>query len=139
MRNVRVGRIDADYRRKSPEAGGCVERGSHGRISQCKPERGFERLDHEAQIRHDADSKNETRIARNYDFWVICALIRVYPRPVLKPATYFAASAVSIAARNSGASGVTLLGKNATILPSRPITYLLKFHAGRLPEVPRYP
>ena len=48
-----------------------------------------------------------------------------------------AVSALSMAAFSSGDSGVTLLGKKATILPSFPMTYLLKFHAGRLPELPR--
>jgi hypothetical protein len=47
------------------------------------------------------------------------------------------ASAFSIAATSSGASGFTLLGKNATTLPSLPMTYLLKFHAGRFPVAPR--
>src|SRR4029077_19063867 len=47
-------------------------------------------------------------------------------------------SALSIAARNSGASGVTLLGKNATTRPSLPITYLPKFHCGRLPLCPSH-
>jgi len=44
-----------------------------------------------------------------------------------------AASAFSMAVRSSAASGVTLLGKNATTWPSLPTTYLLKFHCGRLP------
>ena len=49
---------------------------------------------------------------------------------------YRASSALVIAPRSSGDSGVTSLGKNATILPSLPMTYLLKFHAGRWPDVP---
>jgi quinol monooxygenase YgiN len=47
------------------------------------------------------------------------------------------ASALLIAARSRGSSGVTSLGKNATTCPSRPITYFAKFQAGRLPERPR--
>src|SRR5262245_36275082 len=49
----------------------------------------------------------------------------------------YCVSALAIAARNVGSSGVTLLGKNATTLPSLPTTYLEKFQAGRLPVVPR--
>ena len=42
-----------------------------------------------------------------------------------------------MAARSAGSSGVTLLGKNATIFPCLSITYLLKFQAGRSPDAPR--
>ncbi len=57
--------------------------------------------------------------------------------PKGRPDGFYFASAWSMAARSSGASGVTLLGKKATIFPSFPITYLLKFHDGRFPDVPR--
>ena len=42
-----------------------------------------------------------------------------------------------MAARKSGASGVTSLGKNARTRPSLPIRYFAKFHAGRCPLAPR--
>jgi hypothetical protein len=48
------------------------------------------------------------------------------------------ASALSMAAFSSGASGVTLLGKNATTWPFLSITYFEKFQPGRFPVAPRY-
>src|SRR5437764_9102683 len=47
------------------------------------------------------------------------------------------ASALAIASRSFGSSGVTSLGKNAVIRPCLSITYLEKFHAGRWPDWPR--
>src|ERR1017187_5008137 len=57
---------------------------------------------------------------------VACASLRLYSD-----------IAFLMASSSSGASGFTGLGKKATILPCLSITYLLKFHFGRLPEVPR--
>jgi hypothetical protein len=48
------------------------------------------------------------------------------------------ASAAVMALCRAGSSGVTSLGKNATTLPCRSTTYLLKFHAGSRPYWPRY-
>jgi len=48
-------------------------------------------------------------------------------------AGYFAASAVSIAVRSSGESGVVLLDQNPTTFPSLPTTYLQKFQLGDCP------
>jgi hypothetical protein len=47
------------------------------------------------------------------------------------------ASALAIAARSSGDSGVTWLGKNATMRPLLSTTYFEKFHAGSCPDCPR--
>ena len=49
----------------------------------------------------------------------------------------YCAIALAIAARQRRISGATLLGKNASTLPSLPTRYLLKFQAGRSPVVPR--
>jgi len=50
---------------------------------------------------------------------------------------HFDASAFVMAPRSAGSSGVTALGKKATMWPSLPMTYLLKFQAVRWPEAPR--
>jgi hypothetical protein len=47
------------------------------------------------------------------------------------------ASAFSMAARSSGASGATRLGKNASTLPFLSTTYFEKFHFGSSPDSPR--
>ena len=49
---------------------------------------------------------------------------------------YFA-SAASIVSRSSAASGVTLLLKNFTTLPSLSTTYFAKFQVGSEPVLPR--
>ena len=70
-----------------------------------------------------------SNVGRGFSPPVVRYLADLKVRPTRAPS-----SACSIACRSSGASGATLLGKNASTLPSRPIRYLLKFHFGRSPR-----
>ncbi len=69
-------------------------------------------------------------------FWGQGLLDSRPPGPASSSCVYFA-SAASIVSRSSGASGVTLLLKNFTTLPSLSTTYLAKFQVGSEPVLPR--
>jgi len=73
---------------------------------------------HAQRVGHDAGEQGADRVSE------------IAPQAIMA-AVQFPASALAIAARSFGSSGVTSLGKNATTLPCLSITYFAKFHAGR--------